>query len=499
MVTISLSADEFKYKVGYLQEREDGSYMWISEPFNQLSEDLIHYIYQESGGIVWLGGSPGLFRFQMDASGDYERDYNAYIRRIELSSGRLIFGGAYANEENIPSLVQPLSLQPVLPYRENSLVFNYSSQPGDDESFTRYSYLLEGNDASWSEWTDETYRPYTNLREGKYIFRVKAKNVYGNISSEATYEFTIIAPWYRKLWAYILYIILAAVVVYIIVKVYTRQLREIIRERTAEVVAQKEVIEEKNKDIMDSIQYAQKIQQALLPPEDDLGKLNLDGFILFLPRDVVSGDFYWLAQHEGKIITVTADCTGHGVPGAFMSMLGVAFLNNIVVAQGITKASDILNELRAEVISALKQKGHEGEQKDGMDLALHVIDYEKMTIDFAGANNPLILVRDNEIIQVKGDRMPIGIHERADQPFINHEIKALKGDVIYTFSDGYQDQFGGAKNKKFMIKKLKELFIEIHNKPMEEQKSILKKAFYDWIVPYNVEQIDDIIVIGVRI
>ncbi len=498
MVTFSESA-ESRYGVGYLNQVSAGKFEWISAPFARLSEGIIHAIYPDKDGIVWLGGEEGLFRFDYKTEKDYNQDYKAYIRKIEVGDGGLVFGGNFFNHAGIIGMYQTTELKPVLPYSKNSLVFNFSAQPSEDESFMKFSYILEGNDKAWSDWTDENYRPYTNLHEGKYIFRVKARNIYGHISEEATYEFTILAPWYRKWWAYILYVLLASALVYIIVKVYTRQLREIIRERTAEVVAQKEVIEEKNKDIMDSIQYAQKIQRALLPPEDDLSKLDLDGFILFLPRDVVSGDFYWLAKQDGKVITVAADCTGHGVPGAFMSMLGVAFLNNIVGAQGIVKPSEILNELRAEVIAALKQKGEEGEQKDGMDLALHVIDYNKMIIEFAGANNPLIMIRDEEILQVKADRMPIGIHERAGDPFNNHEMEARKGDVLYTFSDGFQDQFGGPGNKKFMIKKLKELFLQIHQKPMDEQKTILKKAFYDWIVPYDAEQVDDVIVIGIRI
>jgi serine phosphatase RsbU (regulator of sigma subunit) len=403
------------------------------------------------------------------------------------------------NEQHIASLTQPGNLKRLLPYRNNSLVFNFAALDGEDESFMRYSYFLEGEDADWSDWEEGTFIRYTRLREKKYTFHVKARNIYGQESREATYEFTILAPWYRKWWAYILYVLLAAAIVYTIVIVYTRQLREIIRERTAEVVAQKEVIEEKNKDIMASIQYAEKIQRAMLPPEDDLSKLDLDGFILFLPRDVVSGDFYWLSQRDGKTITVAADCTGHGVPGAFMSMLGVAFLNKIVEERHILTPSEILDELRAEVISALKQKGHEGEQKDGMDLALHVIDHKNKKIEYAGANNPLILIRNGEIIQVKADRMPIGIHERAGEPFVNHEMEALKGDCLYTFSDGYQDQFGGPYNKKFMFKNMKKLLLENHRKPMDEQKQIMLKAFRNWIDPYETEQIDDVILIGIRI
>lgn len=499
MVTFDENAEEFKYQVGYLKEEAPGEYTWVSEPFNQLSEELIHSIYQESDGIVWLGGSQGLFHYDMNAPEEYTKDYNAYVRRVELSSGELLFGGSFQDKQNIQSLIQQISFKPVLPYKENSLIFQYSAQPGEDESFTRYSYFLDGNDKSWSGWIPEPKKEYTNLREGKYVFRVRSRNIYGQISNEATYEFSILAPWYRKWWAYFLYVLAAGFIIYTIVKVYTRHLRQIIRDRTAEVVAQKEVIEEKNKDIMDSIQYAKKIQRALLPAEDNLGIMDLDGFVLFLPRDVVSGDFYWLTKQNGKIVTVAADCTGHGVPGAFMSMLGVAFLNNIVEVKGITKAADILNELRSDVIAALKQKGQEGEQKDGMDVALHVIDYEKMTIEFAGANNSLIIIRDNKIQQVRADRMPIGIHERARESFHNHRMKAVKGDVLYTFSDGYQDQFGGPKNKKFMAKRLKDLLLEIHRKPMAEQKKILEKTFFDWIRPYNVKQVDDVIVIGIRI
>lgn len=498
MVTIS-DDEALSYEVGFLEQNDTVIPNWVNEPFVRISTELIQAIYEDEDKVIWLGGSHGLFRYVPEEIFNYNQDFVTYIRSVEAEEKGLLYGGAFSDENSVQSLLQHKQEKFVLPYKYNSLKFTYALQPGYNEEFNRYSYFLDGNDKNWSAWEKKSDKEYTNLREGKYTFRVKSQNIYNHISDEATYEFTILAPWYRKFWAFILYLIVAAIIVYTIVKVYTRSLREIIRERTAEVVEQKEVIEEKNNDIMDSILYAKKIQQAILPPEDDFGKLDVEGFILFLPRDIVSGDFYWLGKRNNKVITVAADCTGHGVPGAFLSMLGVTFLNNIVDAKGMDSASEILNALRDEIISALKQKGQAGEQKDGMDLALCTIDYENMKLEFAGANNPMVLIRDNELSVIKGDRMPIGIHDLADQPFKNNVMEIKKGDIIYTFSDGYQDQFGGPDNKKFMIKKLKELFIDIHKKPMKEQRDILSNKFFDWIVPYGVEQIDDVIVMGIRI
>lgn len=505
-MVVASEGGEKPYEVGYLKAVNNNQYEWIAGPFEKISENLIHAIFIDDQQVVWLGGSDGLFRYDRKIKKDYEIPYWAYLRSINLSEGQKIFGGTYFNEIGLNILEQPDILKPILPFSNNSLVFNYAAQSGEDELFLRFSYFLEGNDTKWSEWSPETKKEYTNLYEGKYVFHVKAKNIYNHESNEAVYEFTILAPWYRKWWAFILYVILATAIVYVIVKLYTRQLRQIIKERTAEVVRQKdeielqkEEIEEKNKDIMDSIKYAKKIQTALLPPEQDMSRFELDGFILFLPRDIVSGDFYWIGQKNGKAITVAADCTGHGVPGAFMSMLGITFLNNIIGGAEDVKANEILNELRRQVIKHLRQKGQEGEQKEGMDLALHIINKEKNRIEFSGANNPLILVRNDEIIQVKADRMPIGIHEYADRPFQNNKMKVFEGDVLYTFSDGFQDQFGGPDKKKFMIKKLKELFLEIYKKPMDQQKEILRTTFFSWIKTGGTEQIDDVIVIGIRI
>jgi tetratricopeptide (TPR) repeat protein len=259
-----------------------------------------------------------------------------------------------------------------------------------------------------------------------------------------------------------------------------------------------ELITKQHEEIKDSINYARQIQVAILPPSEYIKELLPERFILFKPRDVVSGDFYYFTKKGNRTIVVAADCTGHGVPGAFMSMLGTAFLNEIINKNPGIHANEILNELRAQVIKSLHQTGKAGGSQDGMDLALYILDYDNNKIEFAGANNPLILIRNNELEVYKGDKMPIGIYAKADEPFANNIIDMKKGDCLYTFSDGYQDQFGGPQGKKYKIKNMKDLLLNIHQKDMAEQGSILDKEIKQWMGKDH-EQIDDIIVIGTRI
>ena len=204
-----------------------------------------------------------------------------------------------------------------------------------------------------------------------------------------------------------------------------------------------------------------------------------------------------MTKREHQLVLIAADCTGHGVPGAFMSMLGVSFLNEIVNRHEITEASAILNSLRADIKKTLGQEGKEGEAKDGMDIALCIIDLEKMKMQYAGAYNPLYLFRNNELIEVKADRMPIGIYIKEKESFTNNDIDLQKDDVFYIFSDGYQDQFGGEDGQKFKTKNYKQLLLEIHQKPMAEQREILDKKIDEWRGKW--EQVDDIIILGVRV
>jgi len=281
--------------------------------------------------------------------------------------------------------------------------------------------------------------------------------------------------------------------------------RDEIEKQRDTVIGQKDEIEKQKQNITDSIIYAKRIQAALLPPNEFINELFPNNFIIFKPRDIVSGDFYWGAQKENMSIITVADCTGHGVPGAFMSMLGISFLNEIVnsIEKDKLNAGLILTELRSYVKKSLRQTGKDNEAKDGMDISLCVFDYNKKVVHFSGAHNPLIQISKGELIHHKADRMPIGIYVKEKENFENTEIELIKDDYFYMFSDGFVDQFGGRDGKKFMIKNFKELLFENVSKSMEEQKDVIIKSFDNWLHDENLthkfEQIDDVCIIGLQV
>ncbi|MCU0456182.1 MAG: tetratricopeptide repeat protein, partial [Bacteroidales bacterium] len=270
----------------------------------------------------------------------------------------------------------------------------------------------------------------------------------------------------------------------------SEQEKEIYRLRHVELKKAYDIIEEKNRDITASINYASRIQRALLPNPSDIRGLASKLFILYFPKDIVSGDFYWFAQVNKKLVIVAADCTGHGVPGALMSMLGISFLEEIVNSRGITESGHILNELRREIKRALHQKGASLEQKDGMDIALCVINKQQNSLQYSGAFNSLYIAGNNSITEYPADRMPIGIFEKSDNKFTTNNIQIAPGDMIYMFSDGYADQFGGPENRKFKYSRFRELLLTLHKLPLNDQKKKLEKAFSDW--KGSNPQIDDV-------
>lgn len=282
-------------------------------------------------------------------------------------------------------------------------------------------------------------------------------------------------------------------------------LEQKVRDRTAEVMAQKTEIEaqrdllaEQQKHIIDSIQYSKRLQNAILPTLDFVSELFPESFVLYMPKDIISGDFYWFHRHGNKHYFSAIDCTGHGVPGALVSMVGQNWLNYAVKDLELEKPSDILDALNDGVMSTFKERDDETSVKDGMDLALCCVDYDNMKLEFAGAYNPMLVIRDGEITQIKGDKFPIGAFFRGVKgKFQNHELDVKKGDVVYVFSDGYADQFGGEANFKFLTKRFRQLLLDIHEKPLNEQRDILEQTIRDWME--GVEQIDDITVVGIKV
>lgn len=289
-------------------------------------------------------------------------------------------------------------------------------------------------------------------------------------------------------------------------RVNERMLEDKVTQRTAEVVRQKAEIELQSqkievfyKQVTDSIRYAKRIQEAILPPDSLVKKLLPDSFVLYKPKDIVSGDFYWIEQVNDRVVFAAVDCTGHGVPGAFMSIVGHNLLKQITSKNKFTQPSKILDDLSNDVSETLHQRNYEeSTTKDSMDITICSYNQKTRDLEFAGALNPLFVVRDGELHEIKGNKFPAGIFlEKENKKFTNHKLKMEKGDVVYIFSDGYADQFGGPKGKKFMANQFRNLLLDIHRKPMPEQKRILDQTIEHW--RGMEDQVDDILVMGMRV
>ena len=379
---------------------------------------------------------------------------------------------------------------------DNTVYFDLVAPGYLKQNSVQYQYKLDEIMTDWSKWSNSstiTLMP----PPGEHTLAVRAKDIWGNISEPKTLNFTIKAPFTRTTGFYAIILLTVLIIIILIARFRVRQLKkekmileEKVIERTREIQAQKE-------EITSSIEYASRIQMAMLPAEV-LYKSNFsDHFIIFKPRDIVSGDFYWIGENEKSIFFTVADCTGHGVPGAFLSSLGISTLNEIITNKMDLHANNVLNLLREKIKKSLHQTGKEGEAADGMDIAFCILNKNRKKLEFAGAYNTLLLFQNGVLREYKGDRMPIGIYYGEKESFTNYEISVKKGDSIYIFSDGLCDQFGGNAGTKYKIASLKKLLIEINMKSMTEQSQIIEQVFNQW--KGMLSQVDDITVIGVRI
>nr|MBA3705574.1 SpoIIE family protein phosphatase [Bacteroidota bacterium] len=378
----------------------------------------------------------------------------------------------------------------------------------------QYQYKLEGFDKEWLPgYTPANEAVYTNLPPGSYTFMVRARNNDGTNNIQPTeYKFFIAPPFWQTAAFYVLAVIFIVFSVYVFDKARTRklqiakkELQEKVEERTEELAVKNAELAEKNKGITDSILYAKRIQEAILPPDAVVKKYLPNAFIFSKPKDIVSGDFYWLAEtpsSSGKnsesILFAAVDCTGHGVPGAFMSIVGHNILNQAVNESTTITPSILLDKLNKGLSETLNQTSEETKLRDGMDIALCMLNYKTLELQFAGAYNPLLIVRNKELIEVKADSIAIGSYtEVQHQTYTNHKIQLQKGDTLYIFSDGYADQFGGPSGKKFKVNQLKSMLVNLEGVPMAQQQIALENSIEQW--RGVLQQVDDILIIGVRV
>jgi ligand-binding sensor domain-containing protein/serine phosphatase RsbU (regulator of sigma subunit) len=380
-----------------------------------------------------------------------------------------------------------------------------------EPSLVSYQYNLEGYD-QWSEVTRKNEVTYNHLSNGRYKFILKAMDSDGDVTLiPLTINIVIRKPLWKEWWFYSILVVLAFIFIFSYIKwrlhrliIEKAHLEEKVLKRTKEIECQKnelalqrDTIERKNASITSSILYASQIQNAILPPEEFIKKLLPDSFILNWPKDIVSGDFYWLTEKDKKIVFTVADCTGHGVPGSFMSLLGITLIGEIVNVFGIVESDEIVTALKDKLIDSLQQKRKAITTSDGMDIALCVMDRKNSTIQFTGGMNDLVFIHQGKLEVIEADHISVSVLYSDYRKFSKKEIHFEKGDLVYLSSDGFQDQFGGNRDKKFLRQRFHSLLTEIHQMPMAVQKEVLEKRLREWMG--STIQTDDITVMGIRL
>lgn len=512
---------------GLLSLRNDTIVLNLTEETGLLSNN-VKLLQPEGKDYLYVGTNNGLNRYNLRDStiafftkrngfSGIETNLNA---SLSDNSGNLWFGTANGITMLNPGLMPPVNKEPVvhisrmevnysprkmenglrLDYKENSIVFNYYCVSLMEPDAVKFKVMLRGFDPGWKHASSETMQDYS-LPPGHYTFMVMASNGYGYWNKKPVeYSFVIKPPFYKSPWFILSAILLAAAGIIIYIKIREKNLireKKILEakvaERTAEVVQKSREIEEKNRDITASIRYAERIQRAMLPMENTFP----DTFVFYLPKDIVSGDFYWMYSAGDLQFIAACDCTGHGVPGAFMSIIGHNSLDKVVKEYGIVHPGEILDKLNEEVVKALKQRNEET-INDGMDLALAVFDRRRYLLEFAGAFNPLYIISGGQLSVYKGDRFPIGMSTQLEEKtFINQLIEIKPGDMIYMCSDGYADQFGSNEVKKFKSGNIKKMLLGIHHLPVGEQREIISRTILEW--KGDLPQVDDILFLGMRI
>jgi len=439
---------------------------------------------------IWFGTNNGLVRY------DPEKDKPNTVPPVVNITAVKIF-----DEEM--DLSRSIDLSPDL-YKIRFEFLGVSMKNSDEVT---YQYKLEGYDLEWSDLTRSNFAIYNRVGAGELVFKLKACNSDGICTEQATViPLLIRTPIWQRWWFIVSAMIVAVLIIRQIVHIRERNqlkvqefLKNKLDERTVEVRAKSAEIEQKNKDITDSLNYAKHIQEAILPEDKKLKELFPGSFIFHQPRDIVSGDFYWFKRYEQKFLLACADATGHGVPGAFMSMIGSILLRDLSNMRNVDSPEKLLDKLDLEIRSLLKQRTDGVTSNDGMDITICEIDLESRKLRTASAMHSIFINRNGKLERVKGDRHSIGGTKLNGSPlhFSMQEYALEPGDKIYLFSDGFQDQFGGMDGKKLKIKGAVDLIKSIMDRPMDEQSDLLRNKFRSWMNGF--EQVDDVLFIALQV
>jgi len=445
--------------------------------------------FTSTTGMMYFGGARGFNAFRPTTIKANLHVPEAYV----ISYKR---GGTDVTIDSLITYKKHL----ILNWDENYFQFELVAIDYTDPEKNKFKYKLEGYDHEWSAPTSVRFVSYTELGGGDYTFKVKACNNDG-IWNERPFEIkiTVVPPFWKTNTFYIFVTLLLLSGLYGFTQYRTKAIKRENRILEAKVAERTRELEEKNRDITSSITYAKRLQEAILPSKDHIFNNLKKVFILYQPKDIVSGDFYWFAELQGVKIFAVVDCTGHGVPGAFMSMIGHNLLNQIVLERLITDPGEILNQLHRGVQEAFRQGNNEISTNDGMDVSLIAINSSKNSVKWAGANRPLVLVDpENNLSKFDGNKYPIGGAQlQNERVFTTHDVPFTKGSMAYMSTDGYADQFGGDRGKKFMVKRFHEILSQIHNLNASLQEKALRENFEKWKA--NHEQVDDVLIVGIEI
>jgi ligand-binding sensor domain-containing protein/serine phosphatase RsbU (regulator of sigma subunit) len=450
--------------------------------------------FKAEDGYMYFGGNQGINAFHPDSIFD-----NPIIPNLELL--KIIY---YSNNEKTIININEKKLIS-LPWQNNTVSISFAALEFTQPFKNQYKYILEGLDNEWHNIENQTSINFSNLPSGKYTLKIIGSNNDLVWSKERILDIIVETPIWKTIWAYVLYIIIFIVLLFVFIESRTSSLKKVNKtltekqEAAYEIAKQKEELIVKNKNITDSITYAKRIQWAIMPSRAKFKQLLPESCILYMPKDIVSGDFYWITEIQDKIFIAAVDCTGHGVPGAFMSIIGYDLLRNITKERKIHKPSEILDYLNKALIELLTKNEMEDDAvKDGMDMSICVYHKTKGILEFAGAFNPLYIIRNNKIMTIKGDRFSVGLgNEHEDVPFKNHIIKVQKGDTFYLFTDGYADQFGGEFGKKMKFRRFRHTILSVYSLPFTKQVKGFKEHFNEW--KGDLEQIDDILILGFKL